>query len=93
MTDSAKDVATRSTSGTENYEGLLGEDYEAYYEDYYAERIPKREITALLEKLVVDMRDRAPHHDGDEDAVLDLLDGLAGWCQSEARLLPETHRP
>ena len=46
MTDSAKSAATSSTSGREHHEGLLGEDYEAYYEGYYAERIPKREITA-----------------------------------------------
>lgn len=53
-----------------------------------AEGCPKREISVLLEKLLLDLRSRPDHREADEDAVLDVLDGLAGWCQVDARLLP-----
>jgi hypothetical protein len=53
-----------------------------------AEGCTKREIAALLEKLLLDMREQPDHHDSDEDAVSEVLDGLGGWCQAEARLLP-----
>jgi hypothetical protein len=43
----------------------------------------------MLEKLLLDLRGRPDHREANEDAVLDVMDGLAGWCQVEARLLPE----
>jgi hypothetical protein len=54
-----------------------------------AEGCPKGEIAASLEKLLLDLRGRPNHREADEDAVLDVLDGLAGWCHADARLLPE----
>jgi hypothetical protein len=54
-----------------------------------AEGCPKREISVMLAKMLLDLRGRPNHREADEDAVLDVLDGLAGWCRSEARLLPE----
>jgi hypothetical protein len=43
----------------------------------------------MLEKLLLDLRGRPDLREADEDAILDVLDGLAGWCQVEARLLPD----
>ena len=57
--------------------------------DLAAEGCPKREISVLLEKLLLGLRDRQDHREADDDAVLDVLDGLAGWCQADVRLLPE----
>jgi hypothetical protein len=54
-----------------------------------AEGHAKRAITVLLEELLLDLRARPEHREDDEDAVLDVLDGLAGWCQDGARLLLE----
>ena len=54
-----------------------------------AEGCPKQEISALLEKLHLNLRGHRNHREADEDAVLDMLDGLGGWCQVNARLLPE----
>lgn len=51
-----------------------------------AEGCDKGEIGAILERLLLDLRKRPSHREADEDAVLDVLDGLAGWCQAKARL-------
>jgi hypothetical protein len=58
-----------------------------------AQGCPKEEIAALLETLLLDLRGQPQHQNADEeDAILDVLDGLAGWCQADARLLPEDVR-
>ena len=54
-----------------------------------SEGLRKPDIYALLEKLLLDVRDRKDHGESDEDAVLDVMDALAGWCHPDARLLPE----
>jgi hypothetical protein len=51
-----------------------------------AEGCPKPSITALLEKLLLDLRGRTNHREADEDAILDALDALAGWSHADARL-------
>lgn len=49
----------------------------------------KSEIYARLEKLLVDRRRcREDHSESEEDAVLDVMDALAGWCHPTAQLLP-----
>jgi len=58
-----------------------------------SEGCPKGNISAHLEKLLVDMRGWPNRRASEEDAVLDILDGLAGWCRPDARLLPEQNVP
>ena len=57
--------------------------------DLAAEGCQKPAIYALLEKLVLDLRVRQDHRESDEDAVLDVMDSLAGWCHPDTRLLPQ----
>lgn len=54
-----------------------------------AEGCQKPAIYALLEKLLLNLRVRQDHRESVEDAVLDVMDGLAGWCHPDARLLPQ----
>jgi hypothetical protein len=42
----------------------------------------------LLEGFLVRLRTRADYRDSDEDAVLDVMDSLTGWCHPDARLPP-----
>jgi len=58
-----------------------------------SEGCPKGDISALLEKLLLDLRCWPDRRASEEDAVLDILDGLAGWCRTDARLLPEQNVP
>lgn len=51
-----------------------------------ADGCPAPEIQILLEKLLVHVRADSKRHEGDEDAVLDVLDGLAGWCHADSRM-------
>jgi hypothetical protein len=49
----------------------------------------KTAIYGLLENALEQLR-MAPHfRDGDEDAVLDVMDALGGWCHPGAALLPD----
>lgn len=54
-----------------------------------AEGRSKRDIGVLLEELLAYVRGRQDRAESAEDAVLDALDALAGWCQENAQLLPE----
>ncbi len=47
------------------------------------------EIYGLLEKFLVQLRQRTDFREADEEAVLDVLDALSGWCHPSAELLPE----
>jgi hypothetical protein len=58
-----------------------------------SEGCPKGAISALLEKLLLDLRGWPDRRTSEEDAVLDVLDGLGGWCRTDARLLPEQNVP
>jgi hypothetical protein len=49
----------------------------------------KTEIYGLLEKVLAQVRSQPVFREGDEDAVLDVMDALTGWCHSSAELLPE----
>ncbi len=58
-----------------------------------AEGYQNREIQGLLEGLFQALRDCPDHREADEDAVLDVLNGLAGWCQVDAQLLANDGKP
>jgi hypothetical protein len=55
--------------------------------DLARDGISKAEIHALLEALVVQLRTRPDSCEAEEDAVLDVLDALTGWCHPSAELL------
>jgi hypothetical protein len=46
----------------------------------------RSELELSLENLLLEIRSRADHREADEDAILDVLDALAGWCHESARL-------
>jgi hypothetical protein len=52
-----------------------------------AEGCQNPDIYTRLEKFLLDRRLRADHCECDEDAVLDVMDALAGWCHPAAQLL------
>jgi len=52
----------------------------------------KEEIYDLLEKFVLGLRTRADYQESDEDAVLDVMDALTGWCHPDAQL-PVDEKP
>jgi len=49
----------------------------------------KEQIQALLHWLLQRVRCGVGFRQAEEDAILDVLDGVAGWCQAAARLVPE----
>jgi hypothetical protein len=57
--------------------------------DLAREGCGKPEILELLENFVVQQRTRADYREKDEEAVMDVLDALNGWCHPVAELLPE----
>jgi hypothetical protein len=58
-------------------------------QDLAREGSTKAEIHGLLERSLVQLRTRPDVREGDEEAVLDVLDALTGWCHPSAELLPE----
>lgn len=54
----------------------------------YAEGCDEAELQGQLESLLVDNRRRTDFREADEDAILDVLDSLTGWCHEDAKLLP-----
>lgn len=50
----------------------------------------KSEIYELLEKFLVQLRTQPDPRVADEEAVLDVMDALSGWCHPDAALLPES---
>lgn len=49
----------------------------------------KADVLELFENIVVQQRTGADFRDKDEEAMLDVLDALRGWCHPAAELLPE----
>jgi hypothetical protein len=49
----------------------------------------KSEIYELFEKFLLQLRTRPDLREEDEDAVLDVMDAITGWCHSSAALLPD----
>ncbi len=60
--------------------------------EFAAEGCSAADIAALLEKQLLELRGKQGHREVDEDAILDVLDGLAGWCQPDAPLMPDQQR-
>ena len=61
----------------------------ALADDLAREGRGKAEILVLFESVLVQQRTRADFREEDEEAVLDVLDALRGWCHPTAELLPE----
>ena len=49
----------------------------------------KADLYDLLEKLLIQVRTRTDYRESDEDAILDVMDALTGWCHPDAELLPD----
>ncbi len=54
--------------------------------DLAAEGFAKPDVYARLEKFLLDRRRREDHSELDEDALLDVMDALVGWCHPAAQL-------
>ena len=46
----------------------------------------KAEIYALLERCLLDLRERPEHSETREEALLDVMDAVTGWCHPSAAL-------
>jgi len=75
------ETAFRSTDPVRALLGLV--------QELAREGTSKTEISELLTKYVDQIRTRPDFKDGEEDAVLDVLDALTGWCHPSAELLPD----
>jgi hypothetical protein len=49
----------------------------------------RTEIYETLEKLLLRLRSRPAFDEREEEALLDVMDALTGWCHPSAELLPE----
>ena len=49
----------------------------------------KAQILEVLGEFLEQLRTRPDYREIDEDAVLDVMDALTGWCHPDARLLAE----
>jgi hypothetical protein len=58
-------------------------------EDLGREGSTRTEMSRLFEDYLERVRAHPESHKGDEDAILDVLDALTGWCHPGAELLPE----
>ncbi len=47
----------------------------------------KPELYCRLERFLLERRLREEHSESDEEALLDVLDDLSGWCHPTAQLL------
>jgi hypothetical protein len=54
--------------------------------DLAGKGLTKADIYDSLERLVLRLRQEG--REAEEDAVLDVMDSLSGWCHPDARLLP-----
>ena len=61
----------------------------ARVEELVREGSTQAEIYAQLETLLEQLRTRPDFREANEDAVLDVMDALTGWCHPVAELLPE----
>lgn len=57
-----------------------------------AEGTAKTELYSRLEKFLLERRLREEHSESDEEALLDVLDALSGWCHPAAQLLVNQSR-
>ncbi len=75
------EIAARSTTPVRTLRVLV--------HDLSLEGISKAEIYRMLETLLAQVRARPDFHEEDENAVLDVMDALTGWCHTDTELLPE----
>jgi len=61
----------------------------AFVQELASEGNSKPAIQELLENALISLRTRPGFSEADEDALMDVLDALAGWCHPSAELLPE----
>jgi hypothetical protein len=61
----------------------------ALVEDLAREGSSKTQIYKLLERFLAQLRSRHDFRETEEEAVLDVMDALTGWCHSSAELLPD----
>jgi hypothetical protein len=66
-----------------------GESLRALVSDLARERRSKAGIVELLQTFLVQHRSSIDYHEADEEAVLDVLDALQGWCHPGAELAVE----
>ncbi len=57
-----------------------------------AEGQTQASVYALLEQLLLAVRASGKAREADEDLILDLMDGVNGWCHPSARLFAEEER-
>jgi hypothetical protein len=57
--------------------------------EFFREGLGKNEIFALFEQFLLDLRGTGNYHTAEEDAVLDVMDALTGWCHPSGELLPD----
>jgi hypothetical protein len=58
-------------------------------QDLAREGTTRTEIYDMLEKFLVQRRSQPDFAEREEEAVLDVMDALTGWCHPSAHLLPE----
>ena len=66
-----------------------GNALRALVTDLAREGCAKAEIIESLENFLVRHRTGANYREKDEEALLDVLDALHGWCHPASELLPE----
>lgn len=71
--------AARSPQAVQSLRSLVGE--------LGREQHTREQIYEQLEQLL--LRLRASGREAEEEAVLEIMDALTGWCHPDARLLPE----
>lgn len=49
----------------------------------------RAELYDLLERFLLEMRQREGHREADEETVLDAMDSLSGWCHPQGQLLAD----
>ena len=49
----------------------------------------RKELYELLEQVLARLRERKDFLESEEDAVLDVMDALTGWCHPSAELLQD----
>jgi hypothetical protein len=55
-------------------------------EELAAEGLGRDGVIQLLEELLVAVRAQTPLREGQEDAILDAMDGIYGWCHPSAQI-------
>lgn len=66
-----------------------GRAVRAVVEDLAREGNSKAHLQDFFERVLMQVRTRPDFREAEEDAVLDVLDALTGWCHPGAELLRE----